>query len=386
MDTINNITHYPPRHQLNVMGDFAAHPLERDFDTSLADLVTKNRMASTLPRLAHHNHSVDVMSLIEDGCGLTKGLPQYFQNNATRSENSIQSSLHNGNFSVAELEQQIQQAISPNNYDHLKKRIKLASNSSNGNKFAMPKRLLSAEIPRSSGGMGGKGVQVESYKSQLLSNDIRYFNNGNEVNYSGAPILRSNSDEKYVRHGNYKNQSSSPATLLSSSSEITNLAPAPKAINQPKQTILLNEIPSSSKTSLKKGSEFITKKRFTLKEKRVCEKNNSPDPWQGKRSERGVSSTPESVPSTTIDNVSSHCSSSESSLRKRNEKRARDESPPGPHSDLIIEVFGSKCDSSKAQHGCTPTHKYIAKAPNKTVEERENALTAASALLGFMNP
>jgi len=119
----------------------------------------------------------------------------------------------------------------------------------------------------------------------------------------------------------------------------------------------------------------------------VCEKKSSPDPWQTKRSEIRILGTPESVPSTTIGNVSSPCPSNESSLKKRNEKRARDESPPGPHSDLIIEVFGSKCDNSKEQHGCgTVAPKYIAKAPNKTAEERENALTAASALLGLLAP
>jgi len=370
-DTLNDLAHYPPLHQSNLMGDFAAHPLERDFDTSLADLVTKNRMASTLPRVAHQNHPVDAISLIEEGCGLTKSLPPFFHNNAHASDNSIQSSLHSGNFTGADLEQQIQQAILPNNYDHLKKRIKLASNSKNENEFLMPKRLLSAEIPRNS---GGERVPIESSTSHLSSNDIRYFNNGNEVSYSGAPILSSNSQEKHVRHGKYKSQSSSPTTLVSSSSEIMNLAPVPEAANQSKQFTLLNEIPSNCGASL------------PLEKKQVCEKKNSPDSLQVNSRERIISSTPESVPLAITGDVSSSCSKSESSLKKRNEKRARDDSPPGPHSDLIIEVFGSKRDSSELRSECTPALEYDVKARNKTAEERENALTAASALLGFMKP
>jgi len=257
-DALNDLARFSNLRQSNALGDYAAHSPcpERTFEASLAELLMKNKMASVFPRVAHQNRPVDAMSLMEQqGRGLTKPLPPppLFQNSANTSKNNqIQSNSHHRNLTVAELEQQIQQAILPNNYDHARKRIKLANNFPIENTHAMPKRVLSVDPPRSAGGGGG----------ERLSSNIRYFNNGDEVNYGGVPIPASRFSEKYMRQDNHINRNSAHASLRSPSAESPNLASVAETTNQPMQRMILNETPSSSDTCLQRDSCFSTAKKI----------------------------------------------------------------------------------------------------------------------------
>jgi len=343
-DTQNKLKGLSSLHEINGIDDFT--------DTQIAQLWMNQNLASSFPRGANQSPSRNVTGFAGEvyNCkAASRGLlsHNFLQNNTSALKNQMISNSNHGNTDLTKInEQMINQTITSNS-DHPSKKIKLSSNNSN-------------DITE---------------RSSSLPNNIRYFNNGIEINFRGSPIANSNVTDSAGHNKRTFQQSISTTSpflhrVISSQSDLSDL----KGPTCSKETM------HGSIGVFEGGSNLVT-----TNDSHVTKKSISRYPQLVNSKEGCALRKPECVPSNENTIVSSVSSKIQLSLSEKHEKQGTIESPIGPHSDLIKEVISDNGVHLTPQPGSSKEAEEEPSDDNLS-EERENTLTAASALLGFMKP